>query len=315
MMGFFDAVQCLVLVFLAVAAIRARDPFHGIVLFMVFGLFMAVAWARLNAPDLALTEAALGSGMVGALFLASLGHLERTPAADVADRNYSRAMAATVAVLLTALAVLVLASPLLVQWQTPTLGLKPAAFEALPRSGVTNPVTAVILNYRAYDTLIELSVLLLALVGVQALRAGLPDPAGPRPPLDPVLGSYARMLTPFLHLVALYLLWAGGHRPGGAFQAGSILAGMGVLLMLAGMTPEPHLRLVIVRAGWIAGVFVFAACGLLALVPGGAFLEWPPAAAKLVILAIEAAGTLSISLCLLGLFAACAAAPRREAAS
>ena len=42
---------------------------------------------------------------------------------------------------------------------------------------------------------------------------------------------------------------------------------------------------------------------------GGAFLEWPPAHAKFVILLIESAGTLSIALCLLGLFAACASAP------
>jgi hypothetical protein len=38
------------------------------------------------------------------------------------------------------------------------------------QSGVTNPVTAVLLNFRAYDTLLEIGVLLVAFVGVGTLR-------------------------------------------------------------------------------------------------------------------------------------------------
>ena len=41
-------------------------------------------------------------------------------------------------------------------------------------SGVSNPVTAVLLNFRAYDTLLELAVLLAAVLGILAL--------GPRDP-------------------------------------------------------------------------------------------------------------------------------------
>jgi energy-converting hydrogenase B subunit D len=49
--------------------------FHAVVLFIVFGLLMALAWARLGAPDIALAEAAIGAGLTGALLLDAVGHL------------------------------------------------------------------------------------------------------------------------------------------------------------------------------------------------------------------------------------------------
>lgn len=45
------------------------DSFKSIVLFMAFGLFMALTWVRLEAPDVALAEAAVGSGITGAIYL------------------------------------------------------------------------------------------------------------------------------------------------------------------------------------------------------------------------------------------------------
>lgn len=51
----------------------SRNLFRGVVLFIVFGLFMAIAWVRLRAPDLALTEALIGTGLTGALLLNGVG--------------------------------------------------------------------------------------------------------------------------------------------------------------------------------------------------------------------------------------------------
>jgi hypothetical protein len=44
-------------------------------MFIVFGLLMTLAWARLQAPDIALAEAAIGAGLTGALLLDALGAL------------------------------------------------------------------------------------------------------------------------------------------------------------------------------------------------------------------------------------------------
>ena len=64
-----DVVLAVMLVGLAVAVLRARDLFVSIMLFVAWGLLLALAWARMAAPDVALAEAALGAGLTGALLL------------------------------------------------------------------------------------------------------------------------------------------------------------------------------------------------------------------------------------------------------
>ena len=68
----FDIILCLTLVWLAWHALASQDLFKGVVLFISFGLLMALGWVRLQAPDVALAEAAIGSGLTGALFLSAL---------------------------------------------------------------------------------------------------------------------------------------------------------------------------------------------------------------------------------------------------
>ncbi len=54
-------------------------------MFICFGLVMALAWVRLDAPDVALAEAAIGSGLTGALLLAAwarLVELEKSAGGD-----------------------------------------------------------------------------------------------------------------------------------------------------------------------------------------------------------------------------------------
>jgi uncharacterized MnhB-related membrane protein len=56
----------------AVWSLAARDLFQGVTLYVSFGLLLALAWARLEAIDLAIAEAAIGAGITGALLLAAL---------------------------------------------------------------------------------------------------------------------------------------------------------------------------------------------------------------------------------------------------
>jgi uncharacterized MnhB-related membrane protein len=71
----FDLLLTISLLWSAVRALTAADLFQAVVLFIVFGLLMALAWARLDAPDIALAEAAIGAGLTGALLLDAVGHL------------------------------------------------------------------------------------------------------------------------------------------------------------------------------------------------------------------------------------------------
>jgi energy-converting hydrogenase B subunit D len=71
----FDILLALALIWSAVRALTVRDLFRAVILFIVFGLLMALAWARLDAPDIALAEAAIGAGLAGAMLLDTVGHL------------------------------------------------------------------------------------------------------------------------------------------------------------------------------------------------------------------------------------------------
>lgn len=71
----FDFLLATALLWSAIRAIATTELFHAVVMFIVFGLLVALAWARLGAPDIALAEAAIGAGLTGALLLDAVGHL------------------------------------------------------------------------------------------------------------------------------------------------------------------------------------------------------------------------------------------------
>ncbi len=74
----FDATLSVALVWLAWRVISARRLFEAIVLFVSVGLLVSIVWMRLNAPDVALAEAAIGAGLTGALLMSALGRLARS---------------------------------------------------------------------------------------------------------------------------------------------------------------------------------------------------------------------------------------------
>jgi uncharacterized MnhB-related membrane protein len=75
MLSLFDLVLALILPLLAWRLLVIDDLFTAVVLFIVFGLLMALSWSRLYAPDVALAEAAIGAGLTGVLLLAAVGRL------------------------------------------------------------------------------------------------------------------------------------------------------------------------------------------------------------------------------------------------
>ena len=175
-------------------------------------------------------------------------------------------------------------------------GLTEASLAKLSESGVTNPVTAVLLNYRGYDTLLEVGVLLLAIVGVWSLRQGEWPAADLRD--RPLLLSLLRVVLPVLVLAAGYLLWIGAFAPGGAFQGGALLGGALVLVMLGGLGRRVVNRAGLLRAGLVLGVLVFATvCGITLWLTGG-LLQYPPGSGGTWIMIIESAALISIGLTL-----------------
>jgi uncharacterized MnhB-related membrane protein len=81
----FDWILLLVILVLAWRSLNDRDLFRAVIKFIALGLLLAVAWVRLRAPDVALAEAAVGSGLTGALILSALVRMRRRE--KVADRS------------------------------------------------------------------------------------------------------------------------------------------------------------------------------------------------------------------------------------
>ncbi|MBP0049368.1 sodium:proton antiporter [Marinobacterium sp. AK62] len=176
--------------------------------------------------------------------------------------------------------------------------------DKLAASGVEHPVTAVLLNFRSYDTLLEIAVLVIAaMAGISMARTrSLEDPE--LRTSDTLLRALLRWLVPLMLLLAGYLLWAGADRPGGAFQAGAMLAATGVLMRLTGL-PLDFLRPgILLRIGLVLGFALFLLVGLASAIAGDVFLAYPREFVKGLILSIETLLTLSIGMILLALFVA-----------
>lgn len=284
----FDITLCTLLLSLAGAALHVRQLYTGIILFIAFGLLLALTWARLGATDLALAEAAIGAGLTGVLLLAALA---RNP--QQATSRAPAPVSTLAAGLLGFLVTLTLLRSLAPLGQGPLI-LPDQVAEQLDASGVSHPVTAVLLNFRAWDTLLELVVLLLAVLGVRQLQ-----PSTSRSPGAWVLlQAWSRILAPLSIMLAGYLLWRGSHAPGGAFQAGALLAAGIVVLRLAGLLPLLQWRYWPVRAALLGGIAVFLAVAAATLLLGDGWLNMPADWSGPLILLIEIAATLSIAVSL-----------------
>ncbi len=303
----YDVALCAGLVWVALRTVTVRDRINAVILFMAFGLLLALVWARLGLIDLALAEAIIGSGLTGALLLNTCRALQPGGHPGAPRQRRSRARGRVLAGLCGAVGLaLAVALPATLGQPSATAS---AAIAGSARHALTNPVTAVLLDFRAYDTLLEMIVLLAAFLGARILlyQAGDPAPApvGPAEGGDaPLLDALLAVATPVLVLVAIYLYWAGSHSPGGAFQAGALLGALGVLCRLSGRleaTGETGLGL---RVALVLGLLVFTLAALGAGLWAPLPLSHPATGQYALVLAIELGLMVSIATTLTALFAA-----------
>lgn len=291
--------------------IVARDSFAASVGFVAYGLLLTLVWVRLDAIDVALMEAAIGSGLTGALLVRASSRLKRAEAAAEPAGAFTCVVAALFSVLVAgmlAAAVLSLPDP------APSLALQAKANASA--TGMSNAVTNVLMAFRGMDTMLEKVVLLVALAGVWSLTrdrlwGGRPGPRYQSGSGD-ALTLLAQVLPPLGIVIGIYMLWVGADAPGGAFQGGTIIAAMWLLLMMAGLADAPEISNRRIRLALIAGPLFFLIVGFLGLWLGEAFLSYPAAYAKPVILVIEFAMTLTVAVTL-GLLIA--GPPEREPGS
>ena len=74
-MDYFMYILLGFLVVCAVAVSISKNLLHSILIFMSYSLIMSIIWIRLESPDLAITEAAVGAGVTTVLFFVTLKKL------------------------------------------------------------------------------------------------------------------------------------------------------------------------------------------------------------------------------------------------
>ena len=305
-----DLALVLLILIAAVWTVSARDRRDSAIGFIVVGLLLSLVWMRLNAVDVALTEAAIGGGATGLLLLRACARLVPVEAEGALPRPRLRLVTG----LLCSVIAAGLAAVVLLPVEPPPT-LAPAAAAQMGQLGLGNPVTVVLLAYRAIDTLLEKVVLVLALIGVWALT---PDPFWGGAPASlraqqssGALTFLAQVLPPVGFVIGVYLVWNGADRPGGTFQGGTVLAAMWLLVMMADLREPPEIRLRKLRLLVVFGPVVFLVAGFSGFWIAEGFLSYPPGFAKPTIVAVEAALALSIAV-ILGMLVAgpAAKAPR-----
>jgi multicomponent Na+:H+ antiporter subunit B len=148
---------------------------------------------------------------------------------------------------------------------------------AVPQRHSTNVVTAIVFDYRGFDTMGEELILFASVVGVVLLLRDMRQPAGGQ--VDPVASDAIRlfgvMMVGVLLVIGLWLVAFGLVTPGGGFQGGVVVAGAIVLVFLAaGYRPWRRFgreRLLDPFEG--GGAAAYVAVGLAALVAGAPFLH------------------------------------------
>jgi multicomponent K+:H+ antiporter subunit A len=303
----FDAVLVAMWLVGAACAIgaAAQAKYHrlaALIMLGVAGLMTALTFAWFSAPDLALTQ--IGVEVVTTvLLLLGLRWLPRRIQINELQRRSLKARARRTRDLVLAVAVGlgVAALSFAIMTRPPVEVLAPFFLErALPDAGGSNVVNVIIVDFRGFDTLGEITVLgAVALTIYALLRRFRPAPETrgiPRAQREDaarealtteeglptsylrIPATIGRMLLPVAGVISVYFLLRGHNAPGGGFVGGLVMAtGIIVQYMTSGVLwVESRLR--IHPQYWVAiGLLSAAAAGILAWFFAAQFLtsiEW-----------------------------------------
>ncbi|HYI87830.1 MAG TPA: hydrogen gas-evolving membrane-bound hydrogenase subunit E, partial [Burkholderiales bacterium] len=237
------------------------------------GLVVCLTFVRGAAPDLALTQLMVEIVTTVLLLLGLRWLPKRMPFAWTREgaraarprRLRDLALAASCGLGVAALAYAVMTRPL------PETISSYFMENAWPRGGGTNVVNVIIVDFRGFDTLGEISVLAVVSIAVYALlrrfrpaRESLETPPRPQDAEDDLLvpAVIMRLMFPMAGMLAGYLLLRGHNLPGGGFAAGLVLALAVILQYMAGGTRWAEERLAIRPSRWMgAGLLLAGATG------------------------------------------------------
>lgn len=274
----------------ALATVFIRDLFAVIMLFGIYSLLSAGFFLTLDAPDVALTEAAIGAGIAPILMLGTLALTRKKSETEPQAKKSIHTKALPLVVVTLTGAALIYATFDMPYFSDPQA---PAHNHVAPRyigdsakeTGIPNIVTSVLASYRGFDTLGEVFVIFTAGIGVLALLGFLTDGSGrtywqfadtANLRRHTVLHVISKILIPLILLYAFYVQFHGEYSPGGGFQAGVIFAAAFILYtMIYGLqTAYKVISPKILYRTMVAGVLLYTGTGVASLFLGGNYLDY-----------------------------------------
>jgi multicomponent K+:H+ antiporter subunit A len=254
-------------------AICHRQRLFAVILLSVVGLVVAMSFVLFSAPDLALTQLSVEVVTITVLLLA----LRFLPAQASRDTSRLRNLGDLAIATLGGGGVAALCYAMLTRPFETISGF--FLRNAVPGGGGSNVVNVILVDFRGFDTLGEITVLAMAALGAHALLSGLrlvPYAASGSSEADrhPVmLAMLVRPLLPLALVVSLYILLRGHNLPGGGFIAGLVTAVALILQYIARGIDFARVRLPIDHPRLIAaGLAIAAATGLASWIFGAPFL-------------------------------------------
>ena len=212
----------LLLVAAALTAARLhRQRMQSLISVGLVGLMIALAFVRFSGPDLAMTQLSVEVVNVLLLLLALFSLPETSPKETPPLR---RARDVGVAVIAGAGAAFL-------AYQIMTRGYDRMAdfflTEAYPKGHGSNVVNVILVDFRAFDTMGEISVIVVAALGISSMltdkKPSIPQPRPPsRERFPMILSHIARPLMALILAASAYIFLRGHNQPGGGFIAGLV---------------------------------------------------------------------------------------------
>jgi multicomponent K+:H+ antiporter subunit A len=193
----------------------------------VVGLIVSLVFVKFSAPDLALTQLSVEVVTVVLILLA----LYYLPQSTPLESSKPRVIRDSIIAIAGGIGVFILTLVVLSREYT-TIGDYFIA-NSKTGGGGTNVVNVILVDFRGFDTLGEITVLAIAGLGIFAMLQGLrlfaptANEQGVRWSEDthpPMMRTLTRLLLPLMLMVAVYIFLRGHNLPGGGFIAGLIAA-------------------------------------------------------------------------------------------
>lgn len=268
----------------AVLALQLKDLLISAIILAVFSFLSALLYISMGAVDVGFNEAVLGAGITGIFFIAAIYQTQRHALRRWPEKKKTFTW---LSYLIPLFLLLGFGGILMVGvWTIALPGdpLAPASTYLSPdyirraysETHTPNVVTAMIADFRSFDTLGEVLVVFTAALACFFILGGRAGGKLVRASDSPIIEMVVSLMVPVIQIFALYVIFHGHYGPGGGFQGGALLAASIILqrIFLGKERSERNFPSRIALPLGVLGIVFYVLLGVLGIFGGKAFLDY-----------------------------------------